>query len=112
MQHALKRDPVLPDVPTSVELASEENRPVMELIMSSNDIGKYYFTTPGIPKERLEILRRAFDAMVKDPAFLKDAAAIGATVNPMSGEDLQEMIARFDKIDPALLAKAKAVYGE
>jgi len=112
VQHALKRDPVLPDVPTSVELASEENRPVMELIMSSNDIGKYYFTTPGIPKERLEILRRAFDAMVKDPAFLKDAAAIGATVNPMSGEDLQEMIARFDKIDPALLAKAKAVYGE
>ncbi len=112
VQHALKRDPVLPDVPTSVELASEENRPVMELIMSSNDIGKYYFTTPGIPKDRLETLRRAFDAMVKDPAFLKDAAAIGATVNPMSGEDLQEMIARFDKIDPALLTKAKAVYGE
>lgn len=112
VQHGLDRDPALPDIPTSVELASEENRAVMELIMSSNDIGKYYFTTPGVPEDRLEILRRAFDAMVEDPGFLRDAEAIGATVNPMSGEDLQAMIARFDDIDPALLEQASALYEE
>ncbi|RDE09038.1 Bug family tripartite tricarboxylate transporter substrate binding protein [Pelagibacterium lacus] len=112
VQHGLDRDPALPDIPTSVELAPEENRAVMELIMSSNDIGKYYFTTPGVPEDRLEILRRAFDSMVEDPDFLRDAEAIGATVNPMSGEDLQAMIARFDSIDPALLQQASALYEE
>jgi hypothetical protein len=53
-------------------------------------------------------LRRAFDAMFKDPAFLDDVKRAGIQLKPMTGERLQDMIAEVGSFPPALLQKARA----
>ncbi len=113
VQHGLYRHADLPDVPTSVELAKDPaDRAVMEVIMSAAEVGKAYFTSPAVPPERVTILRRAFDAMVKDPAFIAATRKLGGDVAPMRGEEVQAMIGDLDKLSPELIARVKAVYNE
>ena len=85
---------------------------IMEVIMSAAEVGKSYFTTPGAPIERVTILRRAFDAMARDPAFIAAMRKIGGDVGPMRGEDVQAMIAQLDALSPDLIARVKSVYNE
>jgi tripartite-type tricarboxylate transporter receptor subunit TctC len=111
VQHALNRSSELPNVPTSVELAkNDEDRAVMRLIMSTAEVGKAYFTAPGVPADRVEALRRAFDKMAASPEFIKDIEQVHGEVGAMKGEDLQALIGELDTASPALIARAKAIY--
>ena len=93
VQFSLTRHPELPDIPTAVDLArNEEEKQVLSAIMVAAEVGSAFFTTPGVPPERLAALRRAFDATMKDPEFLADALKTKLTVGPMSGEELQKLI--------------------
>ncbi|MBX9740771.1 MAG: hypothetical protein K2X62_11885 [Beijerinckiaceae bacterium] len=113
VQHSIKRLPALADVPTSVELAkTPQDKAVMRTIMSAAEVGKAYFTSPGVPPERVAALRRAFDKMVKDPAFIKDQEKLGGDVDPLSGEELQELIGELDTIPADVIERVKAVYKE
>jgi tripartite-type tricarboxylate transporter receptor subunit TctC len=47
---------------------------------------------PDVPAERLAVLRDAFDATMKDPQYLEDAASIGLDVNPLAGEGIVKLI--------------------
>src|SRR5262249_37290997 len=70
-QASLKRHPLLSGVPALPELAqSDEGRQVLRAVASTGDIGRSILTTPGVPPERLAALRSAFQAMLRDPAFL------------------------------------------
>ena len=92
MQHGLHRAPDLPDVPTSVELAtSPEDRAVMRAIMGAAEIGKAYFTTPDVPADRVTALRRAFEAMLKDAAFIEEVKKVHGDIEPMTGEQMQDV---------------------
>jgi len=63
VQFALKRHPELPDVPTAVDLArNDEERAILRAIMNATEVGTAFFTTPGAPTDRVTALRRAFDA--------------------------------------------------
>jgi tripartite-type tricarboxylate transporter receptor subunit TctC len=88
-QNALKRHPLLPNVPTLPELAlSDEGRTVLRVIAGTAEIGRSILTTPGIPPERLAALRTAFQAMLKDPEFLAASEKRNVTVEPASGEEM------------------------
>jgi tripartite-type tricarboxylate transporter receptor subunit TctC len=80
--------------------------------MSAAEVGKAYFTTPGVPAERVTALRRAFDSMMKDPQFIDAVTKLGGDVTPMRGEELQQMIADLDKLPNDLVERVKAVYNE
>jgi tripartite-type tricarboxylate transporter receptor subunit TctC len=113
VQHSITRHPELPNVPTSVELAKNEtDRAILHTIMSAAEVGKAYFTTPGVPAERITALRRAFDSMMKDPQFIDAVTKLGGDVTPMRGEELQQMIADLDKLPNDLVERVKAVYNE
>ena len=113
VQHSITRHPELPNVPTSVELAKNEtDRAILHTIMSAAEVGKAYFTTPGVPAERVTALRRAFDSMMKDPQFIDAVTKLGGDVTPMRGEELQQMIADLDKLPNDLVERVKAVYNE
>jgi tripartite-type tricarboxylate transporter receptor subunit TctC len=113
VQHAINRHSELPDVPTSVELTPDpDNRAVMRVIMGANDVGKSYFTTPGVPPERVTALRRAFDATIKDPAFIDTVKKIRGEVGALTGEEVQAMIGELDTLPHALFDRVKAVYNE
>jgi tripartite-type tricarboxylate transporter receptor subunit TctC len=111
VQFALKRHPELPDVPTAVELArNDEERQVLSAIMNASEVGTAFFTTPGIPPDRLAALRRAFDETVKDPEFLAEAEKVRLGITPMTGEEVQNLVAQVSSLSPALLERVRAAY--
>jgi tripartite-type tricarboxylate transporter receptor subunit TctC len=91
---ALERFQKIPDVPTILELTSnEQDRNVLKMIASTSSIGRAILSTPDVQKERTEALRKAFDAMVKDPKFLADAAKRRLGVDPAPGAAVEKMVA-------------------
>jgi tripartite-type tricarboxylate transporter receptor subunit TctC len=94
VQIGLRKAHDLPDVPLLIDLAkNDEDRAVLKLLSASTTIGRPIFTTPGVPEERVKALRDAFDRMVADPAFLEQAKKENLEIEPVSGEDLQKIVA-------------------
>jgi tripartite-type tricarboxylate transporter receptor subunit TctC len=111
VQFAITPHADLPDVPTAVSLArNDEERQVLSTIMVAAEIGSAFFTTPGVPADRLFALRRAFDATMKDPEFLADVERTRLTVSPMTGENLQKLVTDANTLSPAMLEKVRAAY--
>jgi tripartite-type tricarboxylate transporter receptor subunit TctC len=111
VQFALKRHAELPQVPTAVDLArNDEERSILGAIMNATEVGTAFFTTPGAPIDRVTALRRAFDATMKDPELLAEAERIKVGVSPMTGEELQKLVADVSNLSPALLEKLRAAY--
>lgn len=109
-QVGLKREPDLPDVPLLTDLAkNEEDRKVLKVLSAPVAIGRPIFTTPGVPKERIDALRAAFDKTMKDPAFLADAKKINLEINPVSGADMQSIVDGIVKTDKETLARLKKI---
>jgi tripartite-type tricarboxylate transporter receptor subunit TctC len=111
VQFALKRHAELPDIPTAVDLArNDEERAILRAIMNATEVGTAFFTTPAVPADRLTALRRAFDATARDPELLAEAQKINVGVSPMAGEELQTLVAEVSNLPPGLLEKVRAAY--
>jgi tripartite-type tricarboxylate transporter receptor subunit TctC len=111
VQFSIKRHVELPDLPTAVDLArNDDERQVLSAIMNAAEVGTAFFTTPGIPADRLTALRRAFDATMKDADFLAEVEKIRLGVNPITGEELQKLVAEVSDLSPALLDKVRTAY--
>jgi tripartite-type tricarboxylate transporter receptor subunit TctC len=96
VQVGLTREPDLPDVPLLVDLATNDlDRAALKLLSAPPTVGRPIFTTPGIPAERLNALRGAFDDTMKDPAFLDEAKRAGLDIDPVSGVKLQDITAEI-----------------
>ena len=96
MQIGLKKVAELPDVPLLMDLgANDEDRRLLRVLSASTHIGRPIFTTPEVPVERVKVLREAFDAMVRDPAFLEQAKKENFDIDAVSGEDLQKLVAEI-----------------
>ncbi len=111
VQFSLKRHAELPDIPTAVDLArDDEERAILAAIMNAAEVGTAFFTTPGVPADRLTALRRAFDATMTDADFLADVEKTRLGVSPLTGEELQKLVAEVSNLSPALLDKVRAAY--
>jgi tripartite-type tricarboxylate transporter receptor subunit TctC len=107
LQFALERHPDLKDVPFVFDLArTEEERQILTVWAAPNQMGRPYFTSPGVPRDRLLVLRRAFDATMKDPAYLADAARIGVGADAMTGEAVEALVRRVYATPKAVVEKA------
>ena len=92
-QASLKRHRLLPDVPTLPELAqSYEGREVLHAAASTGEIGRSILTTPGVPPERVAVLRTAFQAMLRDPDFLGTCEKRNLMVDGAAGEEIDEIV--------------------
>jgi tripartite-type tricarboxylate transporter receptor subunit TctC len=110
-QFALNPHPDLKDVPTAVSLArNDEERQIVSAIVAAADIGLAFFTTPGVPPDRLAALRRAFDATMQDKEFLGEVEKLKLTASPMKGEDLQQLIKQVTSLSPDMLEKVRHAY--
>jgi tripartite-type tricarboxylate transporter receptor subunit TctC len=91
---AARRTSELPDVPAITEFAHNDlDRTVLRLLGSVTDIGFTVMAPPGVPADRAVALRKAFGDMVQDPDFLAEAKKIGLSPEPLSGEELQRLVA-------------------
>lgn len=94
-QFAAAKHPDLPDVPFILDYAkTEADRQIVDLLLAPNEMGRPYFAPPGIPADRLETLRRGFDAAAKDPQLIAEATKQNLAVRPMSGEAIATMVQR------------------
>ena len=95
MQSGLKRYPDLPKVPLVNELAtSEQGRRILEFINSDSAIGWSVTAPPGVPADRVAMLRHAFDQMVADPSFIADVQARRLDLVPGTGQEMDALIER------------------
>ena len=111
VQYLLRRHPELPDVPTSAEVAgTPEQAMILRTVSSASEIGKFVLTTPEVPADRVVALRRAFDAMVKDPDFLAEAIKLRVEIDPLTGVELQKIVSETQSIPADVIEKVKAIY--
>jgi tripartite-type tricarboxylate transporter receptor subunit TctC len=90
---APERRPGFETVPTVYEYAkSGEDRQVLDFMFGPQVLGRPHFVPPGVPAERVEALRRAFDATMKDDVFLADARKSGMDLDPFSGAEIAKRI--------------------
>ncbi|MGE5537027.1 MAG: Bug family tripartite tricarboxylate transporter substrate binding protein [Gemmatimonas sp.] len=107
---SLTRHRSLPDVPTIVELASNDlDRNVMKLFGGTLSIGYAVATTPGVPADRLAALRQAFEAVVKDPEFIAEAKKRETDVDPLPGAELDKIVAELVAMPREVVAKMNEV---
>jgi tripartite-type tricarboxylate transporter receptor subunit TctC len=94
VQFGLSRHRELSDVPTVVELArNDEERAVLRAVMNATEVGTAFFTTPGVPPDRVETLRRAFDATMADPDFIAEAAKLQMEIEPLTAAQIDGLLA-------------------
>jgi tripartite-type tricarboxylate transporter receptor subunit TctC len=111
VQYGLTRHPELPDIPTAVELGrTPEEVQAMRVFANASEVGRFVLSTPDTPPERINALRRAFDAMIKDAEFLADIRAAHVDLGPLHGEELQQLVQEVSSIPPAILEKVKGLY--
>ncbi len=92
-QAALRRAPGLADTPTLIELVDREfDKAVMRFMSSDAAYSRAYATSPGAPADRVQALRRAFDATMKDPEFIEEARRTDRELSPSTGEKVQKAV--------------------
>jgi tripartite-type tricarboxylate transporter receptor subunit TctC len=110
LQLAFTRDPELPDVPSLADVAkTEEARQIMTLVYGGQQMNIPLMLPPGVPPDRVAALRTAFDATMKDPAFLAEATKVGADVSPMAAADMERLIQSVYSRPRAVIERAAAI---
>jgi tripartite-type tricarboxylate transporter receptor subunit TctC len=105
VQSGTKRYPKLTDVPTAYELmdtykTAEPIKRLARVLLSSGDLGRPFIAPPGLPAERLKILRDGFAKALNDPALLADADKRKWDLDPIAGAEL-EATAKEIMVQPA-----------
>jgi tripartite-type tricarboxylate transporter receptor subunit TctC len=109
-QCALERHPDLPDVPTDIELAdTQEGRQILAFYTSSAAVGRSIVAPPGIPPDRVNILRRAFDATIRDAELLAEIERAQQEFQPASGEELQRIIEETASVPREIVERTEAI---
>jgi len=106
-----KRHPELPNVPSISEyVKTEESKKIVQVaVYDYGATARPYLLPPNTPKDRVQILRKALQATLKDPDFLADAQRARLDVNPLSGDEMQEAVERLFKLDKPLVDKLKEI---
>jgi tripartite-type tricarboxylate transporter receptor subunit TctC len=102
------------DMPASVpfvnDLAStQEQKDLLDILTGPGELGRPFIVAKQVPAERVEILRSALQATLKDEAFLAEARKQNLLLDPVSGEEAEEIIAKIYAAPPELLKKVKDV---
>jgi tripartite-type tricarboxylate transporter receptor subunit TctC len=110
VQIGLAKASDLSDVPLLLDLATnDDDRRLLRVLSASTNIGRPIFTTPDAPPERVTALRRAFDAMVRDPAFLEQARREHFDIEPTTGEAMQRLVSEIVAIPKAQSERLRQV---
>jgi tripartite-type tricarboxylate transporter receptor subunit TctC len=101
--------PDLPEVPVAITFAkSDEARRLIEAgIHSPSAITRPYSLPPGTPKERVQILRKAFMDTLKDAEFRAEAEKLKLDVDPVPGDVMARIVAELFTLEPSVIAKLK-----
>jgi tripartite-type tricarboxylate transporter receptor subunit TctC len=112
LQMSTEKHPDLPDVPLIMDLAqSEDDKKLLRLAFARQALGRPYLAPPGIPADRVEALRAAFDATMQDPEFLAEAAKADLEITPISGAAVEQLVRETYEAPPAVVARISEILG-
>jgi tripartite-type tricarboxylate transporter receptor subunit TctC len=110
VQLASRRIPELADVPLLIEHATTaRQRQIVDVILSRQAMGRPVVAPPGVPVDRRQALRQAFDATMADPDYVAEATARGLEVNPVGGADLDKLLDQLYATPPEIIAEVRAI---
>lgn len=110
LQTGAQRNAELPDVPRMLDLAKNEaDRQVLSFFASPSEIGRSVVAPPGVPADRVALLRDAFWKMINDPAFKEDVTRTQLDLEPLRGDDLQKLVAASRNVPRELVDRANAL---
>jgi tripartite-type tricarboxylate transporter receptor subunit TctC len=113
LQIALARHEDLPDVPLVTDLVDDPRKlAALRLIVSRQNVARPFAAPPGVPAERVEALRQAFDATMRDPEFLAEAKQLGLEVRPASGAQVQTLFGEIYASPPEVVNMAAEIIKE
>lgn len=102
-QWGLQKHPELPDLPNWLDFAkTDQQKQALRLLLVRLEFGVPYFVPPEVPVARLNTLRRAFDATMKDPAYLAENAKAKLEVQPLTGEEVEALVKEASATSPEI----------
>jgi tripartite-type tricarboxylate transporter receptor subunit TctC len=117
IQTGRKRDPKLTETPTIWELMDryktpDASRRLAMVVLAAGALGRPMLGTPGIPADRVKILRDAFNSTMKDPEFLADLDKRQFDLDPVPGDELEKIAKEAMSQTPETIARMKKLLGE
>ncbi|MGZ3295662.1 MAG: tripartite tricarboxylate transporter substrate-binding protein, partial [Xanthobacteraceae bacterium] len=110
VQVAVDKLPELAGVPSALDLVSEPGkRPILELLLLRQEMGRPIAAPPGVPAERVTALRQAFDATMKDPDFLADARRFQMEIDPLTADQIGGILAAAYGAPAQIVSRAAAL---
>lgn len=111
LQVVAKPLPDLPNVPLAIQYAkTEEGRQLIEVCMHNYAVySRPFVLPPGVPEERVQILRKAFQETMQDRDFLRECEKANMGLDPVTGAELEGQVSAVFKLKPAFMAKVKEV---
>jgi tripartite-type tricarboxylate transporter receptor subunit TctC len=111
-QGGKKRHPQLADVPTVWELmdkhsSGEATRRLVRVLLSPDDLGRPFFGPPGVPADRVKILREAFAKVMNDPDVAVEAQKKGLDPNLVSGGEIESLVKELIGLPPEVVQRVK-----
>jgi tripartite-type tricarboxylate transporter receptor subunit TctC len=112
VQMGLAKHKEFPNIPNAYELVtSEEDRQLFRLVFGPWSYGRPLFAPPGTAPERVAVLRAAFQALVKDPAYLAEAKKINMEIQPTGPEAISKLVDEILRTPPPVIERARQVLG-
>jgi tripartite-type tricarboxylate transporter receptor subunit TctC len=109
VQLGVKKAPDIPaEVPLGLDLAaSAEDRQVLEVLCAPSATGYPSFMGPGVPRERVEAIRAAYAATLKDPEFVDAVLKGGLDIDPIGADELTDIVRGIYRFPEAAIERAR-----
>jgi tripartite-type tricarboxylate transporter receptor subunit TctC len=112
IQMGPKKTDIFGPVPSVYDyVKTDEDKQVLDLHFKQILLARPIVAPPGLPKERLDVLRKAFMDTMKDPAFLADTAKMNIEIDPATGEQVEQLLRQFADYPANVVEKARATIG-
>jgi tripartite-type tricarboxylate transporter receptor subunit TctC len=117
MQTGRKRDEKLPNVPTIHELMDRYKTPeggkrLATVVLGGDALGRPLLATPGIPPDRVKVLRAAFARTMTDPEFLAEVKKLKYELDPTPGEELETLAKELIAQPPEIVERLRSLLGK
>jgi hypothetical protein len=117
IQTGTKRDPRLKDSPTIYELmdrykVGEAGRSLAKVILASGDFGRPLVFAPGVPADRVKVLRESFDKTIVEGAFLAEAERRRLEIDPTQGDEMESLAKEVMATPPDVVARMRKLLGD
>lgn len=107
VQFGMEKLSDLPNVPSALELVKDPaKRKLLDIVLIRQEVGRPLAAPPGIPAERLALLRKAFDVTMRDKDYLAEAAKLNQEIEPLSGAQIDKLLTEVYAAPKDVVARA------